>query len=101
MKELRELIQQIHSRLTPAEQENILNNVEEHVSWLINNNFPRLVQLLYRLDVNEDKLRLLLQQKQTNSATLIAKLIMERQLKKSQVRNQTKANINIPLNEQW
>ncbi len=99
MKELPELILQIHSRLRPAEKASILNDVEEHISWLISNDFPQLVQLLYRLDVDEDKLRLLLQKEKTNSATLIANLITERQLQKAEIGNQKKADINIPLNE--
>lgn len=102
MKTLSELLQQVNGRLTPAEKASIAKDIEEQINWLINNDFPRLVQMLYRLDVDENKLRSLLQQQETtDSATLITNLIIERQLKKAEVRNPTKNDTDMPGDERW
>ncbi|MEP6626618.1 MAG: hypothetical protein ABJA32_01495 [Ginsengibacter sp.] len=53
------------------------------VNELINENFSTLLQLLYSIDVNEKKIRLLLEKNPTeDSATIITDLIIERQLQK-------------------
>lgn len=55
----------------------------QHINDLIQNNFEKLLTLLYRIDVNEKKLKQLLQQNQNeNAGGLIAQLIIERQLEK-------------------
>ena len=73
-----------------------------HISHLINHDFEKLVSLLYRIDVNENKLRHLLEQKEgENTAGLIAGLIIERQLQKIKSRQETKKNNEIPDDERW
>ena len=60
-----------------------------HVNELINHDFEKLVFNLYRIDVNEARMRALLAQKDgENAATLIADLIIERQLQKIKSRQQ-------------
>jgi hypothetical protein len=55
----------------------------ERVNIMINRDFSALVQLLYRIDINESRLRLLLQENQGSDAgLLIARLILERQWQK-------------------
>jgi hypothetical protein len=55
----------------------------ERVNAMINGHFGTLVQLLYRIDINESRLRLLLQENQASDAgLLIARLILERQWQK-------------------
>jgi hypothetical protein len=55
----------------------------EKINDMINKDFNTLVQLLYRIDVNEAKLRLVLRDNQaSNSGRLIARLILERQWQK-------------------
>jgi hypothetical protein len=55
----------------------------ERVNDMINGDFSALVQLLYRIDINESRLRLLLQENQASDASqLIARLILERQWQK-------------------
>jgi hypothetical protein len=44
---------------------------------------------------------LLEQQQNTDAATLIANIIIERQLKKAEVRNTTKNDTDIPGDERW
>jgi hypothetical protein len=59
------------------------------ISGLINQHFDELVRLLYRIDVNENKLKFLLQEKVgENAAFIIADLIIERQLQKAESRKQ-------------
>jgi len=89
-------------QLTGEEESAFYRQLHEQINWLINNDFSKLVQMLYRLDVDEDKLRSLLEQQQnTDAATLIANIIIERQLKKAEVRNTTKNDTEIPGDERW
>jgi hypothetical protein len=63
------------------------------VNELINENFSTLLQLLYSIDVNEKKIRLLLEKNPTeDSASIIADLIIERQLQKIASRKLFKEN---------
>lgn len=51
----------------------------EKITTLINGDFTALVQLLYRVDVDESRLRLLLREnKAPDAGGLIARLILER-----------------------
>ena len=53
------------------------------INEMINRDFSALVQLLYRIDVSESKLRQLLQENATSDAgRIIAQLILERQWQK-------------------
>ena len=55
----------------------------ERIGLLIDNDFSTLVQLLYRVDVSESRLRqLLLGNKTTDAGRLIARLMLERQWQK-------------------
>jgi uncharacterized protein YwgA len=73
-----------------------------HINHLINHDFEKLVYYLYRIDVNENKMRHLLEQKQgENAAALIADLIIERQLQKIKSRKATKGNNDIPDDDKW
>ena len=55
----------------------------EKINDMINKDFNALVQLLYRIDINESHLRLLLQENQASDAgLLIARLTLERQWQK-------------------
>jgi hypothetical protein len=61
----------------------------DRINELLDNNFDKLVTLLYRIDVNEDKLRSLLDQNNgQDAATIIADLIIERQVQKIKSREQ-------------
>lgn len=59
----------------------------EKINTLINEDFASLVQLLYRIDVNEAKLKTLLRENTGSDADrLIARLILERQWQKIETR---------------
>ncbi len=74
-----------------------------HVNHLINHDFEKLVFYLYRIDVNENKMRHLLDQREgENAAILIADLIIDRQLEKIKSRQQFRQQDNdIDENEKW
>jgi hypothetical protein len=88
----------------------IMKNENPDVEWLagkINellvHDFARLVSILYRVDVSEPKLKLLLKQHPgTNAANIIASLLIERQLEKKRSREQYRSNTSdIDENEKW
>ena len=57
------------------------------INELINKDFDTLVQLLYRIDVSEKKIRAVLDKNtETDSAGILADLIIERQLQKTETR---------------
>ncbi len=73
-----------------------------HINHLINHDFEKLVSLLYRIDVNENKLRGILDNKKgENAPLLIAGLIIDRQLQKLKTRKESKSNNEIPGDEKW
>lgn len=73
-----------------------------YVNGLINNDFEYLLSLLYRIDVDEKKIRFLLDSKPgTNAGELIAGLIIERQLEKIKSKKQFKPPTSIPEEEEW
>ncbi|MBI1341950.1 MAG: hypothetical protein GC171_03340 [Terrimonas sp.] len=73
------------------------------INDLINHNFNFLITALYRIDVNEAKLKSLLQDKpDTDAAKIIADLIIERQLQKIKSRREFQQPGNkIDNEEMW
>ncbi len=72
-----------------------------HLNDLIKDNFDKLIAYLYRIDVNEQKLKSLLKQNpDENAGNIIATLIIERQLEKIKTREQfsTRDN-NLPTGQ--
>lgn len=59
----------------------------EEIRYLLENDFHKLVSILYRMDVSEGKLRGLLQQNpEQDAATLIAGLMVERAVQRQQTK---------------
>ena len=102
-----ELITDIKKEMAIELPDNIdLNELKEkltqHINHLIQHDFEKLVALLYRIDVNEKKLKELLQRySENNSSEIIAQLIIERQLEKIKTRQQLKKGDNISEEEKW
>ena len=66
----------------------------ERVNMMIQRDFGALVQLLYRVDVSESKLRGLLQENAgEDAARVIARLILERQWQKIETRRQYRRDV--------
>lgn len=92
----------LNTSLTPAEQEGLQKELEAQINYLIAHRFEVLVQALYRLDVDERRLKSLLQQHpSTDAARIIAALVIERQLQKLRTREQFRANPDIPEEDKW
>ncbi|HEX2684740.1 MAG TPA: hypothetical protein VHL77_12435 [Ferruginibacter sp.] len=74
-----------------------------YINGLIKNDFERLVSYLYRIDVNENKLKTLLRANPGEDAgNLIASMIIERQQQKIKVREQSpKRNTGSDTEEKW
>ena len=72
------------------------------INDLINDDFQALVQLLYRIDVNEEKLKNLLKQnKNADAALIIAELIISRQLQKIESKKQFKNAKKNDVDDSW
>ncbi len=78
--------------------------IANYINPLISHNFNKLISILYRLDINEKKLRQLLNDNHDEDAgTIIADLIIERQMQKIQARErqQKKDEDDIDEDEKW
>lgn len=73
----------------------------QYINNLINNDFQKLVFLLYKIDINEKKLTQILQNTNADSAKVITHLIIEREMEKYNSRkNFTQNNVNSD-EEKW
>jgi hypothetical protein len=90
----RELIQIINDQINADFPENIsMEELQEKLRTLINdliqNDFQKLITILYRVDVNENKLKSILKEEVgRDAADIISNLIIERQVQKINTRNQ-------------
>ena len=63
----------------------------ERINHLVINDFPQLLQLLYRIDISEQKLKALISNNpETDAGRIIARMIIERQLEKARLRERFK-----------
>jgi hypothetical protein len=87
---------------TPSNGE-IRRQLSVAINEMILSDFDKLVMLLYRLDINETKLRKILNENPSQDAgNMIADLIIERQLQKIKSRQQfSQRDNNISGEEKW
>ena len=79
-----------------------LQILSDSINDLINNDFQKLVLILYRMDVNETKLKQLLNENPgTDAGIIIAGLMIERQEQKIRSRQAYKPDENISDDEKW
>ena len=81
----------------------LLQSLSEEINHLILTNFERLIQLLYRIDVSEQRLKQLLKEHPDQDAGfLIAGLIVERQAQKKKHMAEFSMNdADVPEEERW
>jgi hypothetical protein len=87
----------------PATIDNIGAFTEElsnYINHLLNTDFEKVVSLLYRIDVDENKIKKLLENT-TNSSLTIAQAIIERQLQKIKSRQEHRRDNNFNEEEKW
>ncbi len=102
------LIREINKNMAIALPDGIsLDELEKqlgiYVNELIQTDFQKLIMLLYRIDVSEQKLKQLLQiQPDENAGDIIAALIIERQLQKIKTRQRFRQqNDHFDEEEKW
>ena len=103
-----ELIQLLNKELAiELAEKKSYNEIHTELATYINNkiknDFDKLIAYLYRIDVNEEKLKSLLQQKPDEDAgNIIAILIIERQEQKIKSRKQfSQRENNFDEEEKW
>lgn len=103
-KELQYYLQQtFHLPGTVNEIQDAENFLAEKMNELIKNNFNHLVQILYRIDVSEERLKKVLKDNPNEDAgKIIAQLIIERQQQKIINKDRfTTTDETIDENEKW
>jgi len=76
--------------------------IADYINPLITNNFNKLISILYRMDINESKLKQLLADNPDKDAgMIIADLIIERQIQKIKSRKENKSDNIIPEDDKW
>jgi hypothetical protein len=72
------------------------------INNLIQNDFPRLVQILYRMDISEARLKdMVVAHEGHDAGLIIADLLIERERQKIESRKTFKQRGHIPEDEKW
>ena len=78
-----------------SNENNFVDFLTEKINFLIINDFNKLIYILYRADIDEQKLnRLLAENKKEDAGKIIAALFIQRQLEKIKSREENIANSN-------
>jgi len=100
-KHIEELLN-LNDQLTVLEKLEMKEHLIFYINHLLLHDFNKLVQILYRVDVDEKRLRELLQQNQeTDAAVIIANLLIQRQEEKIKTKEAFKSSNDIPEEEKW
>ena len=74
----------------------------DRIRDLIHSDFQKLVNILYRMDVSESKLKRMLEENpESDAGVIIAELMIERQAQKIKSRQETRSNNKISDDEKW
>jgi hypothetical protein len=97
------LLQQLEILTDKNSAGELQQKLAEHINNVINSDFDKLLQLLYRMDIDEMKLRAVLSSHpDRNAGEMIAELMIERQLQKVKSRREfDRRDNNIDENEKW
>lgn len=102
MKDIDEHLLKLNKQLSTIEKKEFRDQLIRYINDLLLHDFNKLVQILYRIDVNEKKLKeLLMQNTGTDSAIIITDLLIQRQEEKLKSRNLFQSNKDIPEEDQW
>ena len=104
--ENKELIKQIVNEYGLSTREDIsafsMMVLTDAINELLNNDFQKLISILYRMDINEVKLRLLLKDNPgSDAAMIIANLMIDRQAQKIKSRQEFRRDSSISDEESW
>ena len=82
--------------------EQLKEKLSIYINQLIQTDFQKLVSVLYRIDVSEKKLKILLRDNGDSEAgKIIAELIIERQLEKIKSRQEFRRDSTLSDEESW
>jgi len=92
----------LNRQVTVLEKSDLKEKLVLMINYLLLHNFDKLIQILYRVDVSEQKLKELLQKSShTDSAIIIADLLIERQEEKMKTKAQFPSNDIISEEDKW
>ena len=92
----------LNKQLDVFQKQELKEQLISIVNSLLLHDFNKLVQILYRVDVREQKLKELLQKNpQTDAAIIIADLLIERQEEKIKTKQSFKTDDHITDEEKW
>jgi len=101
IEQIEQLLNQ-NKQLSIVQKEKLRDQLVNLINHLLLNDFNKLVQVLYRVDVSEQKLKQLVQKNpETDAALIITDLLIERQAQKMKTKRSFKADDNIADEDKW
>jgi hypothetical protein len=95
-------LQKLGTDLSVDEKAAVKYELSAYLNYLLVNDFPGLVQILYRVDVSEQKLKtVLLDNKEADAGDLLSELIMQRQNEKTAMRQSFPPAEDLSGEESW
>lgn len=92
----------LNRQLTVMQKLEMREPLIDYINYLLIHDFNKLVHVLYRVDVNEQKLKELLKANaQTDASVIIADLLIQRQEEKLKTKEAFKSNRDIPEEDKW
>lgn len=92
----------LNRQLTAIQKAEIKEHLLLYINHLLVHDFNKLIQILYRVDVSEQKLKeLLAANPQTDAAILITELLVQRQQEKIKAKETFKPDNDIPEEDKW
>lgn len=97
-----DVVTAINNYLSSSNKGSSRKELSDYLNHLVVNDFQALIQILYRVDVSEAKVKTVLQQNpQANAGDLITELLIERQEQKNiQRQNNPSSNTDAINNEE-
>jgi hypothetical protein len=86
----------------PAEQSDVRSELAARINYLIENDFHKLISVLYRFDISELKLKNKLAASSSDAGGVIADMVIERNDEKKLARKKFRQDDSqIPDDERW
>jgi hypothetical protein len=84
-----------------ASDDEIRSSLTDRINYLITHDFNKLVAILYRIDINEKLLRRKLETEEQDAGSIIANMIIERQIQKLKAKQEFRPNEDISGEDKW
>ena len=85
----------------PLEIDTLRQQLIDTVRYLIVHQFDKLIEILYRIDIDEKKLKTHLMDQSADAAVIIADLIIKRQQEKMETKRFFSGDKDISEEEKW